>query len=87
MRKEMKYYMSANSPGIFYRSYNINPELAFADACYEIADKKIIDWLSKQEFRECLAYPGSYSTNYLDDIFPFATKLVKCKGEYMVVEY
>ena len=86
MKEETKYYMSVNSPGIFYKATNINEELEHADACYEIADKKIIDWISKQEFRECPAYRGNYSSNYLDNVFPFSTQLVKRNGEYVVTE-
>ena len=85
MNKEMKYYMANNSPGIFYKSVSIDEELAFADNCYEIADTKIINWLSKQEFKECGAYPNNYSTKYLDDIFPFAIQLVKQDGKYVVI--
>ena len=84
--KEEKYYIANNSPGIFYKATNIDEELAFADDCYQIVDEKIIDWLSKQEFRECGAYPKNYSTKYLDDIFPFAIQLVKRNGEYVVIE-
>ena len=84
--KEEKYYMSYNTPGLFYKCEQMDEELAFADACYEIIDKNIIDWLSKQEFKECRAYPNIYSTKYLDDIFPFCIKLVKQNGKYVVVE-
>ena len=85
MKKE-KYYISYNSPGIFYKSTNIDEELVFVDDCYQIVDEKIIDWLSKQEFRECGAYPNNYSTKHLDDIFPFAIQLVKQEGKYVAIE-
>ena len=84
--KEEKYYIANNSPGIFYKAIDIDEELAFADDCYQIVDEKIIDWLTKQEFRECGAYPKNYSTKNLDDIFPFAIQLVKRNEEYVVTE-
>ena len=82
--KEEKYYMIINSPGIFYKS--TNEELAFVDTCYQIVDKNIIAWLSKQKFKKYHVYSNKYNTKCLDAVFPFDIQLIKQEEKYVVIE-